>query len=111
MTASIAGIGNIYADEILFASGIHPETRADSLNEDEIVQIIKNTRRILRKAIRAGGTTIRSYTSSLGVTGLFQLSLNVHACKECPVCHSVIRKITVGGRGTYFCENCQKEKR
>ena len=76
---------------------------------DHIKAIIRNTRRILRKAIRAGGTTIRSYTSSLGVTGLFQMSLRAHDQKKCPVCKGEIRKIKVGGRGTYYCPNCQKE--
>ena len=107
----VAGIGNIYADEILFMSRIHPLRKADSLSEGEILQIIRNTRKILRKAIRAGGTTIRSYTSSLGVTGRFQLSLSAHGQKICPVCKTPIQKIRVAGRGTYFCENCQKEKR
>ena len=103
----VAGIGNIYADEILFAIKIHPLTQGNKLEDDDIRNLIKETRKILKKAIRAGGTTIRSYTSSLGVTGRFQLSLNVHTKDKCPVCGGDIKKITVGGRGTYFCENCQ----
>ena len=105
----VAGIGNIYADEILFMSEIHPLRKANSLNEEEIRRIVQNTRKILRKAIRAGGTTIRSYTSSLGVTGLFQLSLMAHEQDTCPVCNAPISRIRVAGRGTYFCKNCQKE--
>ncbi|MEE3425212.1 MAG: zinc finger domain-containing protein, partial [Erysipelotrichaceae bacterium] len=96
-------------DEILFESKIHPKRSCDSISDEEIKAIIRNTRRILRKAIRAGGTTIRSYTSSLGVTGLFQMSLRAHDQKKCPVCKGEIRKIKVGGRGTYYCPNCQKE--
>lgn len=107
----VAGIGNIYADEILFAIKVNPKTLAYKLTDDEIKDLIKNTRAILKKAIKAGGTTIRSYTSSLGVTGRFQLSLNVHTMKTCPVCGKDIKKITVGGRGTYYCEKCQKEKK
>ena len=63
-------------------------------------------------AIKAGGTTIRSYTSSLGVTGLFQLQLNVHTKKgePCPICGNLITKTRVAGRGTYLCEVCQKIK-
>ena len=106
----VAGIGNIYADEILFAIRINPKTRADRLTKEDLENLIKETRKILKKAIRAGGTTIRSYTSSLGVTGRFQLSLNVHTMEKCPVCGSDIKKITVGGRGTYYCEKCQIEK-
>ncbi|MBR5341284.1 MAG: DNA-formamidopyrimidine glycosylase [Erysipelotrichaceae bacterium] len=105
----VAGIGNIYADEILFAIRVNPLRRADKLSDEEIENLIKETRRILKKAIKAGGTTIRSYTSSLGVTGRFQLSLKVHTMEECPECKEKIRKITVGGRGTYYCPKCQKK--
>ncbi len=104
----IAGIGNIYADEILFASRISPLKKAKELDEKDLNNIIKYTREILNKAIDAGGTTIRSYTSSLGVTGRFQRELQVHTMERCPVCGSHIIKIKVGGRGTYYCERCQK---
>ena len=109
----VAGIGNIYADEILFKMQVHPNTKASLLNQENILDLIKYTREILANAIKAGGTTIRSYTSSLGVTGLFQLSLDVHT-KEgepCPRCGTIIKKIRVGQRGTYYCPNCQKEVR
>lgn len=104
----IAGIGNIYADEILFASRISPFKKAKDLTLDDLNKIIKYTRLILEKAIDAGGTTIRSYTSSLGVTGRFQRELQVHTKEVCPVCGSEIIKTKVGGRGTYYCERCQK---
>lgn len=105
----MAGVGNIYADEILFSSGIHPCTPGKNLDEEDIENILFHTRRILSGAIRSGGTTIRSYTSSLGVTGRFQLKLKVHskANMPCPVCGTMIKKIKVGGRGSEFCENCQ----
>ena len=106
----IAGIGNIYADEILFLSQINPNTRGNKLNEDDINNIIKYTKEILNKAILEKGTTIRSYTSSLGVFGNYQKYLNVHT-KEgslCPVCGNIIIKTKVNGRGTYYCPNCQK---
>ena len=105
----VAGIGNIYADEILFAIKVNPVRSADKLSDEEILSLIDNTRKILKKAIKAGGTTIRSYTSSLGVTGRFQLSLNVHTMVHCPVCNCDIKKIKVSGRGTYFCPKCQKK--
>ena len=107
----VAGVGNIYADEILYAIKLNPKTLGNKLNDNQILDLIKNTRLILKKAIKAGGTTIRSYTSSLGVTGRFQLNLKVHTMKDCPRCKSEIKKITVGGRGTYYCPKCQKEKR
>lgn len=110
--SNIAGIGNIYADEICFSIGLHPETKINHLDLDEYQDIIDNTRRILNGAIKAGGTTIRSYTSSLGVDGRFQLQLKVHQREgqKCPVCGTTINKIKVGGRGTYYCEKCQKIK-
>lgn len=106
----ITGIGNIYADEILFMSKINPLKRSKDLNSDELEAIIKNTKIVLEKAIKLGGTTIRSYTSSEGITGKFQNELLVHAKENefCPVCGTIIKKIKVGGRGTYFCSNCQK---
>ena len=108
----ITGIGNIYADEILFLSNINPLTKASSLTDENLASIIKNTVKVLDKAIEEGGTTIRSYTSEEGVTGLFQNSLNVHQRQneECRICKSKIIKIKVGGRGTYYCPKCQKEK-
>lgn len=104
----VAGIGNIYADEIAFACGKNPLTPVCSLTREDATNIKKETVRILNGAIKAGGTTIRSYTSSLGVTGRFQLKLKVHTMTNCPICHSEIKKIRVGGRGTYYCPNCQK---
>lgn len=105
----VAGVGNIYADEILWSIKVNPLRPANKLKDEEIKALIKYTKAILKKAIKAGGTTIRSYTSSLGVTGLFQLSLNCHTVKECKRCRSEIKKIRVGGRGTYYCPKCQSK--
>ena len=105
----IVGIGNIYADEILFLSKINPLKRSSLLDDAELDSIIKNTRYVLSEAIKAGGTTIRSYTSSEGVHGMFQQSLLVHnRLNNCDVCGEKIIKIRVGGRGTYYCPSCQK---
>ena len=106
----MAGVGNIYADEICFASGLDPRSRASKLSKKDCEKIVFQTKRILQGATRFGGTTIRSYTSSLGVTGRFQLYLNVHDQTQCKVCHHAIKKITVSQRGTYLCPNCQKRK-
>ena len=72
--------------------------------------IIFNMRKVLEKAITLGGTTIRSYTSSEGVHGRFQNELYVHNHEKepCPICKNSIVKIKVGGRGTYYCPQCQK---
>lgn len=106
----IVGIGNIYADEILFLSNINPLKESNTLKDIELEKIITYTKKVLEQAIKQGGTTIRSYTTPDGVTGLFQQELYVHCQqgKKCKNCESIIEKIKVGGRGTYFCPNCQK---
>ena len=109
----VAGAGNIYADEICYYARLHPSTLSKYLNDKNISDIIEGTRIILSKAIKAGGTTIRSYTSSLGVTGRFQLECKVHQREglNCYSCNEKIKKIKVATRGTYYCPNCQKEKK
>lgn len=106
----IAGIGNIYDDEILFMSEINPLRKACDITIDECEKIINNTKIVLEKAIKLGGTTIKSFTSSEGVHGLFQNELLVHGKvgEKCSKCSNDIIKIKVGGRGTYYCEKCQK---
>lgn len=106
----IVGIGNIYADEILFLSHINPLKKSNSLTKEDHENIIKYTKQVLEKAIKKGGTTIRSYTSVDGVHGLFQQELLVHnqQNKPCRNCQTIILKTKVGGRGTYYCPNCQK---
>lgn len=106
----ISGLGNIYANEVLFASGINPTRKGSSITLEECDKIVKSSKEIINKAIECGGTTIKSYTSSLGVTGRFQQFLQVHK-KEgepCPICGKPISRIKINGRSTYYCENCQK---
>ena len=106
----ICGIGNIYDDEILFLSGIDPNRRANTITVKECESIVKYTREVLEHAVELGGTTIKSFTSSEGVHGLFQNELLVHGKdkENCPNCGSPIIKIKIGGRGTYYCSKCQK---
>lgn len=104
----INGLGNIYVDEVLFASSINPNRIGSSITLDECDKIRISSKAIIEKATELGGSTIRSYTSSLGVTGHYQDYLKVHTKEICPNCKNKIKKIRVGGRGTYFCENCQK---
>lgn len=108
----IVGIGNIYANEILFLSKIHPETQGCNLTNKNLQDIIDNTKKILANAIKSGGTTIHSYTAVDGITGRFQQELLVHGKKSepCPTCKTEILKIVVNGRGTYYCPKCQKLK-
>lgn len=108
----ITGIGNIYADEILFLSHINPYTPCHELSKIDLDNIINNTKITLEKAIAEGGTTIRSYTSDEGITGLFQNNLYVHcrAGEQCRNCSSIIVKTRIGGRGTYYCPKCQQTR-
>lgn len=108
----IAGIGNIYANEICFRCGLDPLRKSCYISVSKWDEVIEATREVLKQAIEQGGTTIRSYTSSLGVTGLFQQSLMVHAREKesCYCCGSEIIKIRVNGRGTYYCPVCQRRK-
>lgn len=105
----IAGLGNIYVDEVLFLSRIHPLTLAKYLDRSHIESIICNSKKVLNKAISLGGTTIKSFTSG-HASGLFQNKLLVHtkANEPCPVCGTKIEKIKVNQRGTYYCPICQK---
>ena len=106
----IAGIGNIYADEILFACHIHPLTNANKLSLSQCQNIIKYCQKIMHLAIKNSGTTISSYAFAPNHAGNFQKYLKVHnrQNKPCLSCHTKIKKIKVNGRGTYFCPNCQK---
>lgn len=104
----IAGIGNIYADEILFAAKIHPLKKGNRISRKNCQNLIEQTRRILKEAIASGGTTIRSYTSSLGITGRFQLQVQVHTKTQCPICQKPLTIRKIGQRTTYYCSHCQK---
>lgn len=104
----MTGLGNIYVDEVLFKSHIFPLKKAYLLTDLECDQIIHNASQILTEAISLGGTTIRSYTSSLGVTGSYQNKLLVHTKEVCSSCNHPIQIIKVGGRSTYYCPNCQR---
>jgi formamidopyrimidine-DNA glycosylase len=109
----IAGIGNIYADETLFAARIHPLRPAGTITDLEWQKIIKEAKRILAFAVTKGGTTDSDYVNAYGKKGGMQDFLKVyhHTDKECPnKCGGKIEKIKVGGRGTHFCPTCQKEK-
>lgn len=106
----IAGLGNIYVDEVLFASRINPHKKGKDININDVNNIINSSKIILNKAIKYKGTTIRSYTSSLNVYGSYQKFLQVHTKYDlpCPICKTKISKCKIGGRTTYFCNNCQK---
>lgn len=105
----VTGLGNIYVDEVLFKAGIHPLRSADQLTKREAEKLFQAIVSVLKEAVNAGGTTVRTYKNALGETGNFQFSLNVYGRKgePCPNCGQTIKKITVAQRGTHFCEYCQ----
>ncbi|RHW40714.1 DNA-formamidopyrimidine glycosylase [Neobacillus notoginsengisoli] len=107
---TLVGLGNIYVDEALFRSGIHPERPANSLTETEIARLYEEIVATLGEAVEKGGSTIRSYVNSQGQIGMFQLDLLVYGRKgeECRNCGTPLSKGVVGGRGTHFCPTCQK---
>lgn len=106
----VCGLGNIYIDEVLYRARLHPLTSSSELTDKDIENVVKYTVEVLARAIELGGTTIRTFRSSHGVSGTFQNELLVHQRKgeNCYECHTPIEKIKVGGRGTYFCPTCQK---
>jgi formamidopyrimidine-DNA glycosylase len=109
----IAGIGNIYADEILFDARIHPLTRALFLNKEDVGRLWNSIRRILTRALKAKGSTLRDYVDAEGRAGSFQRLHRVYdrAGEPCSRCGRPIERIVVGGRGTHFCPRCQPRPR
>jgi formamidopyrimidine-DNA glycosylase len=105
----VAGLGNIYVDESLHAAGIHPLARADRLKPQQIAKLTQSIKRVLRKAIRHRGSTLRDYVDAEGGKGAFQLLHNVYNRKgePCRTCKSPIVRIVLGGRSTCFCPRCQ----
>ena len=108
----IAGIGNMYADEILHTSQIHPLRTANSLSDKEITRIYKAIVDILESAIEHNGASIRDYIDPSGQSGNAQSFFRVaHRLNQpCPICTTPVTRILVRGRGTYFCPVCQSAK-
>lgn len=108
----IVGIGNIYANEILFVSKINPKEKTKNLVYQDYQNIIDNTKLIFQKAINEGGTTISTYHPKPGMNGNFFKHLKVYGRNkmQCVNCCQQINKIFINGRGTYFCNYCQKLK-
>jgi len=108
----IAGLGNIYVDEALFGTRIHPLTPG-KLIAGKASDILTVARRVLRRAIRHKGTTLRDYRTPEGGTGAFQFRLSVYgrAGEACRRCRTPVEKMVLGGRGTHFCPTCQPRPR
>lgn len=107
----VAGLGNIYVDEVLFKAAVHPLKRANKLTKKEVQAIRNAAVDTLKEAVQLGGTTIRSYTNSQGEMGMFQQTLSVYGKEDepCKVCGKPIVKMKIGGRGSHVCTKCQKK--
>ena len=108
----IAGVGNIYADEALWRAKIHPETRIKDFSNIDFKNLHESIRFVMNKSIEKGGSTDRNYVNADGSRGNYLEYAAVYHKngQPCKRCGTEISKIRVGGRGTHFCENCQKIK-
>ncbi len=107
---ALGGIGNIYANEILFRAGIRPGRQARRLTRREIERLFAATRAVLRSAIRLGGSSISDYRDGAGRPGYFQLRLKVYdrAGQPCVRCRAPIRRAVYAGRSSFYCPTCQR---
>jgi formamidopyrimidine-DNA glycosylase len=103
------GVGNIYADESLFRAGVRPRRQAGRLTRIELLRLREGLRDVLQHAIKLGGSSVSDYVDADGVRGFFQLEHRVYmrSGQPCLVCGTPIKKITVGGRSTHYCPDCQ----
>ena len=107
----VAGLGNIYVDEVLYRAKVHPARLGQSLTAREAKAVRKETIAVLAQAVEKGGSTIRSYSNAFGEDGTMQEEHQVYGKtgQPCLHCGTPIEKIQLGGRGTHFCPHCQKE--
>lgn len=105
----IAGIGNMYADEALFAAGIHPSARADKLTPADFKRLHRGIRKVLRSGIECCGASVDTYRRPDGQQGWAHTCFKVAHRRggSCPACGAAIQRIVVRGRGSYFCPRCQ----
>jgi formamidopyrimidine-DNA glycosylase len=106
----VVGVGNIYASESLFQAGISPLKPAGKISKLRYQLLAEEIKTVLNKAIKAGGTTLKDFSSESGKPGYFQQELNVYGreAQLCINCKKKIRKITQGQRSTFYCPHCQK---
>jgi formamidopyrimidine-DNA glycosylase len=106
----VAGIGNIYADEILFRAGIDPSRPADSLGKEELERLHSAVKTVLREAVRRRGSSVSDYVDSWGKPGSYQLVHKVYRRegRPCPACGEPIRRTVMGGRSAHWCPRCQR---
>ncbi len=107
--AIVVGVGNIYATEALFMAGIHPNTAANRIALSDLAALVGHIKHILQAAINLGGSTLNDYVNGQGQTGYFQQTLLVYGRSKqpCPVCTTPIQAVTIAGRTSSFCPQCQ----
>ena len=107
---AVVGVGNIYCSESLFEAGIHPAKAAGKLTRPQCSRLANAVRLILKKAIAAGGSSLKDFVNSEGDPGHFMVQTKVYDRKglPCKVCKTPIAQIVQGQRSTYFCPQCQK---
>ena len=106
--ALVTGIGNIYAAETLFAARVRPQRPAARLTAAECTAIVRHAKRILKLAIRWGGTTVSDFRHVDGSEGKFVQKLKMYGKATCPVCRGATAKVTLGGRTSWYCPACQR---
>jgi formamidopyrimidine-DNA glycosylase len=106
----VAGVGNIYASELLFRAGVHPDRIATTLDQSAVDRVVKATKAVLREAIHHRGSSISDYRDGEGKEGEFQQRFRVYDRdgELCRVCRTAICRKTRGGRSSFFCPNCQR---
>lgn len=107
---TVVGVGNIYASEALFDSGIHPKRRAGNISLARYGRLTTSLKRVLTRALAKGGTTLRDFVNGEGAPGYFKHELSVYdrAGLPCRSCLTDITLIRQGQRSTYYCRNCQR---
>ena len=106
----VVGIGNIYASEALFMSGIHPLSQAGRISLNRYRKLVESCKAVLRSAIQSGGTSLKDFTQADGNPGYFSQSLAVYGKtdQQCIRCEGKIRRKVIAQRSTYYCSNCQR---
>lgn len=106
----VVGVGNIYATESLFKAGVHPLKAAGKVMPAEFAAIAKAIQHILKKAIKAGGTTFKDFASPSGAPGYFSVHLNIYGKQNlpCPKCKTKLISLRIGERNSVYCRHCQK---
>jgi len=106
---NIAGVGNIYANESLWCAKVHPQTRASYLNRSQAIELFACLEKILKQAIKWQGASENNYRDAFGQKGEVQEHFQAYEREgePCARCGTLIKKLMLGGRGTYFCPHCQ----